>query len=154
MNWTRASGHAGGSTPPRITSTDRRSAFLFSQRWHLSVKPVVTRWTIIVVHLDTCFTQRRTQALLDVVRGISHRPIATLFNTHEHGDHTWGNFLLPESTTIVGHERCRTGMLEAGLAAQAIFPGVEWGDIVLRPPTVTFAGRLTLWVDALRLEAT
>ena len=29
-------------------------------------------------------------------------------------------------------------MLEAGLAAQAIFPGVEWGDIVLRPPNVTF----------------
>jgi len=107
-----------------------------------------------VTLIDTCFTQRRTQSLLDVVRGISHRPIATLFNTHEHGDHTWGNFLLPESTTIVGHERCRTGMLEAGLAAQAIFPGVEWGDIVLRPPTVTFAGRLTLWVDALRLEAT
>ena len=88
-----------------------------------------------VTLIDTCFTQRRTRALLDAVRAISHRPIATLFNTHEHGDHTWGNFLLPESTTIVGHERCREGMLEAGLSVQAMFPGVEWGDIVLRPPT-------------------
>src|SRR5439155_11444690 len=33
-------------------------------------------------------------------------------------------------------------------------PRSGMGDIVLRPPTVTFAGRLTLWVDALRLEAT
>src|SRR5205085_2668112 len=52
-----------------------------------------------------------------------------------------------------GHERCREGMLAAGLTAQAFFPGVEWGDIVLRPPSVTFADRLTLWVDDLRLEA-
>jgi cyclase len=61
--------------------------------------------------------------------------------------------MLPESTTIVGHERCREGMLAAGLAVQAVFSGVEWGDIVLRPPSVTFADRLTLWVDDLRMEA-
>src|SRR5207253_3976848 len=106
-----------------------------------------------VTLIDTCFTQRRTQALLDAVRGISDRPIATLFNTHEHGDHTWGNFLLPESTTVVGHERCRSGMAASGLLAQTIFPGVEWGNIVLRLPTITFEDRLTLWVDDLRLEA-
>ena len=107
-----------------------------------------------VTLIDTCFTERRTRALLDAIRGFSHHPIDTLFNTHEHGDHTWGNFVLPESTTIVGHVRCREGMLASGLAAQVIFPGVEWGDIVLRPPSVTFADRLTLWVDDLRLEAT
>jgi cyclase len=106
-----------------------------------------------VTLIDTCFTERRTRALLDSVRGFSDHPIHTLFNTHEHGDHTWGNFVLPESTTIVGHERCREGMLASGLAAQEIFPGVTWGNIVLRPPSVTFADRLTLWVDDLRLEA-
>jgi cyclase len=106
-----------------------------------------------VTLVDTCFTERRTRALLDAVRLLSGHPIRTLFNTHEHGDHTWGNFVLPESTTIVGHERCREGMLAEGLAAQAVFTGVEWGDIVLRPPSVTFADRLTLWVDDLRLEA-
>jgi cyclase len=106
-----------------------------------------------VTLVDTCFTERRTRALLDAVRRTTGHPIDTLFNTHEHGDHTWGNSMLPASTTIVGHERCREGMLAAGLAVQAVFAGVEWGDIVLRPPTVTFADRLTLWVDDLRIEA-
>ncbi|HWD73036.1 MAG TPA: MBL fold metallo-hydrolase [Actinomycetota bacterium] len=141
--------------PPRVEEvSDGIYAYLQpAGQWGLN-NPAFLVGSHAVTLIDTCFTQQRTQALLDAVRGISNRPIATLFNTHEHGDHTWGNFLLPESTTIVGHERCRAGMLEAGLAAQAIFPGVEWGDIVLRPPTVTFADRLTLWVDALRLEAT
>jgi cyclase len=106
-----------------------------------------------VTLIDTCFTERRTRALLDAVRGMSGHPIHTLFNTHEHGDHTWGNFVLPDSTTIVGHERCREGMLAEGLAAQRVFREVDWGDIVLRPPSVTFADRLTLWVDDLRLAA-
>jgi cyclase len=106
-----------------------------------------------VTLVDTCFTERRARALLEAVSTITDRPITTLFNTHEHGDHTWGNFVLPTSTTIVSHERCRSGMAAAGLAAQGIFPGVEWGDITLRLPTVTFTDRLTLWVDDLRLEA-
>jgi cyclase len=121
-------------------------------QWGLN-NPAFVVGSRAVTLIDTCFTERRTRALLDAVRAVSNRPIGTLFNTHEHGDHTWGNFLLPESTTIVGHHRCREGMLAAGLAVQAVFPGVEWGDIVLRPPTVTFTERLTLWVDDLRLEA-
>jgi len=54
-----------------------------------------------VTLVDTCFTQRRTLALLEAMRGVTDRPVATLFNTHEHGDHTWGNFVLPGSTTVV-----------------------------------------------------
>jgi cyclase len=106
-----------------------------------------------VTLVDTCFTERRGRALLEAVKAVTDRPIATLFNTHEHGDHTWANFVLPASTTVVGHERCREGMLQSGLAAQAIFPGVEWGEIELRPPTVTFRDRMELWVDDLRVEA-
>jgi cyclase len=141
--------------PPRVEEVSE-GIYAYLQpdgQWGLN-NPAFFVGSRAVTLIDTCFTQRRTQALLDAVHGISDRPIATLFNTHEHGDHTWGNFLLPESTTIVGHERCRQGMLEGGLATQAVFPGVEWGDIVLRPPTVTFADHLTLWVDSLRLEAT
>ncbi|MGP0036814.1 MAG: MBL fold metallo-hydrolase, partial [Solirubrobacteraceae bacterium] len=91
-----------------------------------------------VTLIDTCYTERRTRALLNAIREVTELPISTLLNTHEHGDHTWGNFMLPPTTTIIGHERCGAGMMAAGFGAQAIFPGVEWGDIALRPPTVTF----------------
>lgn len=106
-----------------------------------------------VTLIDTCYTERRTRALLNAVADVTDLPISTLLNTHEHGDHTWGNFMLPATTTIIGHERCGEAMLAAGFGVKAIFPGVEWGDIVLRPPTVTFRDRLTLWVDDLEIQA-
>src|SRR5437870_416811 len=145
----------GGPSPPPTIEEVGGGIYAYLQlagQWGLNNSAFVVGSGAVTL-VDTCFTQRRTRALLEAVRSITDRPIATLFNTHEHGDHTWGNFLLPESTTVVGHERCREGMLAAGLWAQAVFPGVAWGDIVLRPPTVTFADRLTLWVDDLRLEA-
>jgi len=104
-----------------------------------------------VTLIDTCFTERRTRALLRAIEAISPHPVRTLINTHEHGDHTWGNWLVV-GATIVGHEQCRTGMLESGLLAQSIFPGVDWGAIHLRPPSVTFTDRLEVWVDDLRME--
>lgn len=109
--------------------------------------------TEAVTLVDTCYTERRTRALLEAVRSVTDKPVQTLFNTHEHGDHTWGNFLLPASTTIVGHERTREAMMASGFAAKAVFPGVDWGEIVLRPPTVTFRDRFTLWVDDLEVRA-
>jgi cyclase len=104
-----------------------------------------------VTLIDTCFTEMRTRALLAAVEECSRQPVRTLINTHEHGDHTWGNWLVA-GATIIGHESCRTGMLESGLLAQSIFPGVDWGAIELRPPSVTFTDRLEVWIDDLRME--
>jgi cyclase len=106
-----------------------------------------------VTLIDTCYTERRTRALLNAIGEVTELPISTLVNTHEHGDHTWGNFMLPPTTTIVGHEGVGHAMLAAGFGVKAIFPGVEWGEIVLRTPTVTFRDRLTLWVDDLEVQA-
>jgi cyclase len=104
-----------------------------------------------VTLIDTCFTEKRTRGLLGAVEQVARQPVRTLINTHEHGDHTWGNWLVA-GATIIGHERCRTGMLESGLVAQAIFPGVDWGRIELRPPSVTFTDRLEVWIDDLAME--
>ncbi|MEA2589555.1 MAG: cyclase [Actinomycetota bacterium] len=140
--------------PPCVEEvSDGIFAYLqLSGQWGLNNSGFIVGASAVTL-VDTCFTERRSRALLEAVRAVTDRPVATLFNTHEHGDHTWGNFVLPESTTVVSHERCRSGMAASGLAAQGIFPGVEWGNIVLRLPTITFADRLTLWVDDLRLEA-
>jgi cyclase len=101
--------------------------------------------------IDTCFTERRTRALLDTVRAISDRPIRTLVNTHHHGDHTHGNHLLP-GATIIGHDRCRDEVLSSGHIAKSLFPGVDWGRLEVAAPFVTFDEHLTVWVDERRIE--
>lgn len=107
------------------------------------------------ISIDTCATERRTRAYLDAVRGVTQRPVRTLVNTHHHGDHTHGNYLLG-AATIVGHELTREAVLEAGI------PGPEgplpfWthfdvGDLALDPPFLTFTEGVTLWSGDLRCE--
>ena len=106
-----------------------------------------------VVVIDTCFTERRSRAFLDAVRSVTDRPLRTLVNTHHHGDHTHGNWLLPEAT-IVGHQLCREAVIQSGHAAFGLFPGVEWGEVPVTPPFLTFDERLHLYVDDLAVELT
>lgn len=104
------------------------------------------------VAIDTCATERRTRAFLDAVAEVTPKPVRTVVNTHHHGDHTNGNSLLP-GATILGHHRCREGVLGSPIgAAGAIFGGIEWGDVELAPPFVTFEERLDVHVDDLRVE--
>ena len=104
-----------------------------------------------VTVIDTCFTERRTRTFLDAIRRVTTLPLRTLINTHHHGDHTHGNYLLP-TATIIGHELCREEAIASGHAAAALFPGVDWGTIEIAPPFVTIQERLNLYVDDLKVE--
>lgn len=105
-----------------------------------------------VVAIDTCSTERRTRGLLDAITAVSDRPIRTLVNTHHHGDHTNGNCLLPEAT-VIGHRRCREGVLATRIGGlEAIFGEIEWGELEPSAPFVTFDERLDVHVDDLRVE--
>ncbi|MDQ1395014.1 MAG: cyclase [Acidimicrobiaceae bacterium] len=105
-----------------------------------------------IVAIDTCSTERRTRDFLGAVRAVSDQPVRTLVNTHHHGDHTNGNCLLPDAT-IIGHHRCREGVLASPIgAANAIFETIDWGAVELAPPFVTFEDRLDVHVDDLRVE--
>lgn len=105
-----------------------------------------------IVSVDTCATERRTKAYLEAVGQTSRLPVRTLINTHHHGDHTYGNYLLPQAT-IIAHEKTREQMLAYGLPN---FPGVfsqlDFGAIQVEPPFVTYQDGVTLWVDELRCE--
>lgn len=106
--------------------------------------------TIMVDHTST---ERRGRALMATVTRLSGgRPLEALVNTHHHGDHTFGNFLVPAETAIIGHHRCRLEVVATGTGVTAFFEGPEWGDIRIRPPTVTFEDRLTLWAGERRVE--
>lgn len=105
-----------------------------------------------VVGIDTCATEHRTRAFLAAVADVTPRPVRTLVNTHHHGDHTNGNCLVSEAT-IIGHHRCREGVLASTIGGvEAIFGPVDWGDLEPWPPSVTFDDRLDVHVDGLRVE--
>ncbi|NMH97554.1 MBL fold metallo-hydrolase [Pseudonocardia acidicola] len=102
-----------------------------------------------VVLIDTAFTAHRGRALRDAVAALTDKPVRTVINTHHHGDHTYGNFLFP-AATIIGHDLCREATIASGFETQKWFPDVDWGDIRITPPAVTFADSLTVWCDDMR----
>lgn len=101
-----------------------------------------------VILVDTCATEARTQRFLAAVAKASDgAPIRLAVNTHQHGDHTYGNSLLPDSTVLIGHENMR-----AGLAIDPIIDGCppfwspvpDWGKVHRRLPSVTLRSDLVL----------
>ncbi|NMH97489.1 MBL fold metallo-hydrolase [Pseudonocardia acidicola] len=105
-----------------------------------------------VVSVDACSTEARTRAYLDTIATVSDQPVRTLINTHHHGDHTFGNYLF-RGATIVGHERIREEMLAFGPPRSAPFwQDVDWGDVELAPPFLTYTDQVSVWVDDVRCE--
>ncbi len=105
-----------------------------------------------VTAIDSSSTERRTQAFLRAISAVTNAPVQTIVNTHHHGDHTNGNCLFTEAT-IVGHTNCRHNMRDqriGGLDAQ--FGGVDWGELTVAAPTLTFDQRIDLHVDDLAVE--
>jgi cyclase len=104
--------------------------------------------------IDTCFTEKRSRAFADAVRRTAgdDRPVRTLINTHHHGDHTHGNFVFGPGTAIVAHELCREEVLATGLGTKALWPDVDWGDIEITPPNITFRQWLSVWAGDIPIE--
>ena len=105
-----------------------------------------------VISVDACSTERRTRDYLAAIAATTAQPVRTLVNTHHHGDHTHGNYLL-RGATIVAHEKCRAEILAAGLPNfGGLFGDVDWGGIELAPPFLCYDDHVTLYSDDLRCE--
>jgi cyclase len=105
-----------------------------------------------VISIDSCSTQRRTQAYQDAIAAVTPAPVRTLINTHHHGDHTFGNCMFP-TASIIGHERARAEAIAFGPPRELPFwDNPDWGDLTLDPPFVTFTDEITLHVGDLRAQ--
>lgn len=107
------------------------------------------------VLVDTCATERRTRRFLAAIDAVAAAAPRLAINTHLHGDHTYGNSLLPDSTVIVGHQATRNGMLaDFVLAATPPIwaPTPDWGSVTIRPPTVVVHDQLTIFAGTRRIE--
>jgi cyclase len=104
-----------------------------------------------VLLIDTAATVARASALRAAVAHLTELPVRTLVNTHHHGDHTYGNCVFPEAT-IIAHDLARDEILATGLQLKLIWPGVEWGEIEIVTPDVTFTDRLTVHAGDLEVQ--
>lgn len=105
-----------------------------------------------VTAVDTASTEKRTRAFRRAVAAVTDRPVAAVVNTHHHGDHTNGNCLFP-GASVIGHVNCRSSMAGQRIGGlDAVFGPVEWGDLTVVAPDVTFPESLEMWVGERRLE--
>jgi len=105
-----------------------------------------------VCAIDTSSTERRTRRLMGAMRSVTALPVRTVVNTHHHGDHTNGNSLFGDAV-IVGHANCRSNMEGQRVGGlESVFGEVDWGELTVVPPNLTFDDRLALHIGEVRVE--
>ena len=123
--------------------------------WWLNNAGVVTGadGTLII---DTCATADRTRRFLDAVAAATDgSPVRFAVNTHEHGDHTYGNSLLPPDAALIGHETMRSNLLADRLIERCTphwDPVPDWGPVTRRLPSVVVRTDLTLHTGDRRVD--
>ena len=75
-------------------------------------KPIATSGGIIVgdkgaLIIDTMLNKRLNQQILNIVNEKAKKPILYAVNTSAHGDHSYGNMYLPESTKVIQHSNAQ-----------------------------------------------
>ncbi|WP_460710568.1 MBL fold metallo-hydrolase [Nocardioides dilutus] len=110
--------------------------------------------TLLVV--DTCATEARTRRFLDAVHAATGGlPVRFAANTHQHGDHAYGNSLLPATTVLLGHANMREG-----LRVDPVIDGCpplwdpvpDWGAVTRRLPDLTVESALTIHLGDRRVD--
>lgn len=69
-----------------------------------------------VLLIETMINKRLYGQLIKLLRSVTSKPIIYAVNTSDHGDHCFGNYLLPEQTIVIQNEFCHnnlTGNYEA-----------------------------------------
>lgn len=106
-----------------------------------------------VVVIDTLMTASLANQLMGEVRRITDAPVKHIVNTHWHGDHVFGNAVLPPAP-IIAHDTCREDLLSEWDGHRAflrdLYPAAwpEMADLPATPPDVTFDHSLTLHLES------
>lgn len=146
-------GMLGGALRPRLEEVaDGMYAYVQpTGGWCVSNAGLLAgRKTAIVI--DTAATERRARRFRSAIASVTSATPSILVNTHHHGDHTFGNHVFQPGAVIIAHELARREMIDGGLGLTRLWPQVEWGEVRVEAPAVTFTGQLTLHVDDLPVE--
>ncbi|WP_221392968.1 hypothetical protein [Dyadobacter sp. NIV53] len=63
-----------------------------------------------ILLIETMMTKRLYDQLYTLVRSVSQKPILYAVNTSDHGDHCFGNYLLPKESLIIQNEFCNENL--------------------------------------------
>ncbi|TRW27285.1 MBL fold metallo-hydrolase [Flavobacterium zepuense] len=63
-----------------------------------------------VLMIETMLDKRLYDQLYNLVRSVTDKPIVYAVNTSDHGDHCFGNYLLPKETIIIQNEFCKENL--------------------------------------------
>ncbi|MEV6342893.1 MBL fold metallo-hydrolase [Actinoplanes sp. NPDC051851] len=121
--------------------------------WINNAGAVVGGESLLVV--DTCATEIRARRFLDTLGATTGLTPRIAVNTHQHGDHTYGNSLLPAATVLIGQEKMREGLrVDPIIDGCPPFwnPVPDWGAVQRRLPDVTVTDALTVHLGERRVE--
>lgn len=89
--------------------------------------------------------ERLSEKLKKAISGLTDKPIAFLFNTHMHGDHSGGNARFnSETVTLVAQDKVRE-RLKLGLMKKVEANEMSQGDYINMLPEVTFSEDITFY---------
>jgi glyoxylase-like metal-dependent hydrolase (beta-lactamase superfamily II) len=63
-----------------------------------------------VLLIETMLNKRLYDQLYSLVRSVTKKPIIYAVNTSDHGDHCFGNYLLPKETILIQNEFCKENL--------------------------------------------
>ena len=133
--------------PPSVLRRVADGVHVFEQApggWCLNSAGLVLGVGGAAVVIDTAATEARARRLRSEVEELAPAGADFVVNTHFHGDHVFGNAVFAPRATVVAGAVTRSDMAEAGLGLRGLWPGVDWGELGLVLPDLTFSGELTL----------
>ena len=110
-----------------------------------------------VVIIDTLMTASLANQMMAEVRSVTDAPVRYIINTHWHGDHVFGNAVLPQ-VPIIAHDTCREDLLAEWDDHRAflrdLYPALwpEMEPLKATPPDVTFETKATLHLASRPVE--
>ncbi|KAF2329020.1 MBL fold metallo-hydrolase [Flavobacterium daemonense] len=105
-----------------------------------------------VLLIETMLSKRLYDQLYKLIRSVTPKPIIYAVNTSDHGDHCFGNYLLPKETILIQNEFCKENLAKnyEGIKQFMIMlfgkdRGIE--QSVNRPADITIAVNQSLKLD-------
>ncbi|MCD6358350.1 MAG: MBL fold metallo-hydrolase [Dehalococcoidia bacterium] len=118
--------------------------------WFISNFGLVVGEDYAVV-IDSLTSPKLTEIQLAEIKKVTTKPVRYLINTHEHGDHIWGNHLFTDAA-IISTVKCREAVMkEPEIADLSLYskvvPQIDFTGSRNTAADITFDKELTIWQD-------
>ncbi len=105
-----------------------------------------------VLLIETMLSKGLYDQLYKLIRSVTPKPIIYAINTSDHGDHCFGNYLLPKETIVIQNEFCKDNLSKnydniKQFMIMLFGKGRGIEESVYRPADITIAINQTMKID-------